>query len=162
MRIRKIGKADIAQCLAIYNYYIENTCYTFEEEPLGAAQFAERAERIARVYPYYVAAEGNKVLGYGYLDSFNERSAYRITADVSLYVDKEFLCRGIGGELLAALEREARRAGIENLVSLITSENENSLRFHERHGFSCAGELKNVGLKFGQRHSVKYYLKSLR
>ena len=109
MRIRKIGKADIAQCLAIYNYYIKNTCHTFEED-----------------------------------------------------VDKEFLCRGIGGELLAALEREARRAGIENLVSLITSENENSLRFHERHGFSCAGELKNVGLKFGQRHSVKYYLKSLR
>lgn len=110
MRIRKIGKADIAQCLAIYNYYIKNTCHTFEEEPLGAAQFAERAERIARVYPYYVAAEGDKVLGYGYLDPFNERSAYRITADVSLYVDKEFLCRGIGGELLAALEREARRA----------------------------------------------------
>ena len=86
----------------------------------------------------------------------------QLTADVSLYVDKEFLCRGIGGELLAALERDARRAGIENLVSLITSENENSLRFHERHGFSCAGELKNVGLKFGQRQSVKYYRKSLR
>lgn len=32
----------------------------------------------------------------------------------------------------------------------------------EKHGFFCAGELKNVGLKFGQRHSVKYYQKCLR
>lgn len=162
MQIRKLCAADIAQCLALYDYYIENTAYTFEEAPLDAAQFAARAERIARDYPFYVAAEGERVLGYGYLDVFNERSAYRFTADVSLYVEKDSLHRGIGGKLLAALEKDAHRAGIENLISVIASENDISLRFHEKHGFFCAGELKNVGLKFGQRHSVKYYQKCLR
>lgn len=32
MLIRKLEEKDISECLAIYNYYIENTCFTLEED----------------------------------------------------------------------------------------------------------------------------------
>ena len=80
MIIRNIKKEDIRRCVEIYNYYIINSTATFEEQPLTEAQFAERVKRISADYPYLVAEEDGKVVGYAYLDKYNERSAYRFTA----------------------------------------------------------------------------------
>lgn len=84
MIIRNIKKEDIRRCVEIYNYYIINSTATFEEQPLTEAQFAERVKRISADYPYLVAEEDGKVVGYAYLDKYNERSAYRFTADLSI------------------------------------------------------------------------------
>lgn len=161
MVIRKVCKDDVVQCLAIYNYYIENTCITFEEKPLTYKQFERRVVRIAERYPFFVAVEKDKVLGYAYLDAFNDRSAYRYTADLSIYVDKDFLHNGTGSRLLAETEDAAKRAGIETLIAIVTASNENSMRFHARHGFICRGTLENVGYKFGKWLSVSYYQKTI-
>ena len=71
-----IVPADIAACTEIYNYYIENTCVTLEEEPVTPEEFAARAARITKDYPYIVAHDGaGRPIGYAYLDVFNSRSA---------------------------------------------------------------------------------------
>ena len=109
MIIRRICKDDIAQCLVIYNYYIENTCITFEETPLTEEQFRKRIMTIAEKHPFFVAVEDEKILGYAYLDVFNGRSAYRYTADLSIYVDKDYLHNGTGSRLLAKIENAAKQ-----------------------------------------------------
>lgn len=159
MQIRKICEGDIARCVEIYNYYIENTGITFEESLLTAEQFSKRVEKIAAKYPYLVAVEGEKVLGYGYLCMFGERSAYRYTAELSLYLDKNCLNSGIGGKMLAELENGAAKLGIKSIVSVITSENENSLRFHEKHDYVFRGKLEKAGYKFGRWLDVSFYQK---
>ena len=73
MEIRTIGDGDIARCAEIYNYYIENTTVTFEEAPLSAEEFGERVARIKKEYPYFVAELDGVVVGYAYLDKYNER-----------------------------------------------------------------------------------------
>ena len=161
MLVRQLRKEDISQCLKIYNYYIENTCFTFEEQKLLLSEFEERAERISARYPFLVATEGEYVVGYAYLDTFCERSAYRYTADLSVYVEKDFRQHGIGTRLLQAVESEAQARKIRNLVSVITSKNENSIAFHEKNGFVLKGELTGVGLKFGEWLDVRYYQKEL-
>ena len=65
LRIRPIEDRDIAACLAIYNYYIEHTTITFEEEPLSLAAFSERVRRICAGYPYLVAEEDGAVVAAG-------------------------------------------------------------------------------------------------
>ena len=47
--------------------------------------------KIKEKYPYIVIKENNKVLDYAYLNTFNERSTYRYTADLSIYIDKDHL-----------------------------------------------------------------------
>lgn len=117
--------------------------------------------KIADNFPFLVAVENNEVIGYAYLNAFNKRSAYRYTADLSLYLNKDYCHKGIGNFLYCEVEKQAKQFGIKNLISIITAQNENSLRFHEKMGFLYIGELKEVGYKFNQWLSVKYYQKRI-
>ncbi len=161
MTISPITQADIPACLAIYNTYIRNTTITFEEAPLTVADFTARVEEILPKYPYLVGKEGEDVLGYAYLAPFNPRSAYRYTADLSIYLNAEQTARGVGSVLYQEIEREAILRGYRMIVSLVTSENTRSARFHEKHGFTLAGELPEVGFKMERWLGVRFYYKRI-
>ena len=109
----------------------------------------------------YHGSSGRQTVGYAYLSAFNERYAYRYTADLSIYLAPDATGHGIGGMLLSEIERAAGRIGIRNIVSIVTEENAKSIAFHERHGFQRCGELCKVGEKFGRSLSVIYYQKAL-
>lgn len=157
-----IAPEDIAACTELYNYYIENTCITLEEEPVTPEEFGARAARITKNYPYIVARDGaGKPIGFAYLDVFNPRSAYRCTADLSIYVDRACRGSGVGQKLYAEIERLGRERGIENLISIITSDNEVSLRFHRKNGFTEIGVMPAVAFKFGKYLDVSFFQKHL-
>ena len=46
--IRTIEEKDVKQCLEIYNYYIESTCFTLEEEKLSLEDFKKRCDNILK------------------------------------------------------------------------------------------------------------------
>ena len=156
MTVRKLNDGDIVRCLEIYNYYIEETTVSFEETPLTLEKFTERVNRIREEYPFIVAEDDEKIVGYAYLDRFHERSAYRFTADLSIYLDKDLLAKGTGGLLLDEIERRGKDMGITNIISLVRS-----AAFHEKHGFRLVGRLEKVGVKFGKILDVFYYQKAL-
>lgn len=157
-----IAPEDIAACTELYNYYIENTCITLEEEPVTPEEFGARAARITKDYPYIVARDGaGKPIGYAYLDVFNARSAYRCTADLSIYVAHSCRGGGVGQKLYAEIEQLGRERGIENLISIITSDNEGSLRFHRKNGFTEIGVMPAVAFKFGKYLDVSFFQKHL-
>ena len=157
-----IAPEDIAACTELYNYYIENTCITLEEEPVTPEEFGARAARITKDYPYIVARDGaGEPIGYAYLDVFNARSAYRCTADLSIYVAHSCRGGGVGQKLYAEIERLGRERGIENLISIITSDNERSLHFHRKNGFAEIGVMRSVAFKFGKYLDVSFFQKHL-
>lgn len=157
--IRLLQKEDITKCLDIYNYYIENTCFTLEEEKLDLSAFTKRCLDITKRYPFIVMTNDNdEVIGYAYLNTFNERSAYKKTADLSIYVEKNHLHEHAGVLLLNRIEELAKEQGITNIISIITSENDNSLKFHLKNGFILEGTLNNIAFKMNKDISV-YYLR---
>ena len=159
MMIRELRNDDINKCLEIYNYYIENTCYTLEEDKLTLSQFEERCHRISSKFPYIVMEDDNKeIVGYAYLDIFHERSAYRRTVDLSIYVSKNHLHEHIGKLLLDEILKLGKERGFTNIISIVTSENPNSLKFHLSNGFVLEGTLHNVAYKLGKNIST-YYLR---
>lgn len=160
-KIRPLELKDIEMCLEIYNRYIKNTTITFEETPLTLSEFTERINGITERYPFLVAEEGERILGYAYFDVFNSRSAYRHTADLSIYLDSDCRSKGIGTMLYTELENLAPKYEISNVVSIITEGNEGSVAFHEKNGFSFKGKLDNVGVKFKKNLSVFFYQKRI-
>lgn len=92
---------------------------------------------------------------------FNPRSAYRCTADLSIYVDRACRGSGVGQKLYAEIEQLGRERGIENLISIITSDNEGSLRFHRKNGFTEIGVMPAVAFKFGKYLDVSFFQKHL-
>ncbi len=159
--IRELKEEDVAPCLKIYNHYIENTCFTLEEEPLSLDDFKARVKRIQLKYPFLVEEEAGEILGYCYLDFFSERSAYKRTVDLSIYVSKDHLHKGVGQALLSHMERVAKERGFKNLISIVTSENPSSLSFHLRNGFLLEGTLHKIAYKMGKTIDTYYLRKSL-
>ena len=161
--IRNVQEADAARCAKIYDVYAQNTCISLEGTPLSAEEYAGRIRDVLQKgYPFLVAENDKRnVIGFAYLNVYNSRSAYRHTADLSVYADENYLHEHVGSALLSAIEAKAKEQGITNIVSTITDENENSVRFHEKHGFKQEGYLHGVAVKFGKQVGVYYYRKPL-
>lgn len=132
-----------------------------EKDILNYSSFKNRCLKIKEKYPYIVIKENNKVLGYAYLNTFNERSAYHYTADLSIYIDKDHLHEHLENLLLSSIEKFAKEYNITTLISIVTSTNTNSSNFHLRNGFVLERTLHNTAKKFNKELSISYYHKSL-
>jgi L-amino acid N-acyltransferase YncA len=160
--IRPIQEKDYQGCLTIYNYYVLQTSVSLEEKEVSLEDFRKRIERISRQFIWLVATEKDKTVGYAYLDFFNPRSSYDITKDLSIYIAENERGKGYGSKLLEAVEKYASEHGVRNLISIITSENKESLAFHASRGFKEACLLENIAVKFKRSIGVYYYRKDIK
>ena len=162
MRIRPATVDDAEAILAIYAPYVQNTAVTFEYDVPDIQSFRDRTAGILQEYPYLVAEENGKILGYAYAASFHSRAAYKHTAEISVYLDKEYHYQGVGRLLYQELENRLIRQNVFVLYACITSTDrqddpfltDGSIRFHEKMGYRAIGEHHLCGYKFDRWYSV--------
>lgn len=161
MKIRYANKNDVASILKIYAYYVENTAITFECKIPEKEEFEKRMEKILSKYPYIVIEDNNKILGYAYANFFKDREAYDLTVESSIYVDKNYLSKGIGKLLYSELEKELVKMGIVTIEACITYPNEKSEQFHLKNGYKKVAHFNKVGYKFNNWYDVVFYEKKI-
>lgn len=168
IQIREAVPDDAAALLAIYTPYVKETAITFEYEVPSVAEFRARIEKTKKKYPYLVAICDGKVAGYAYAGAFKERAAYDFAVETSIYVKQGLRRSGIGGMLYAALEKELREMGIQNMEACIgvpEVEDEyltcDSVHFHEHLGFRMVGEFYKCGFKFGRWYNMAWMEKHI-
>ena len=98
--------------------------------------------------------ENDEILGYCSLSDFNPKIAYDISVEISIYVAKKALKKGIGKQLLAHSLNEARGLNLKNIIALIFSKNKASLGLFLKFGFEKWGELPGVCLMDGEYKDV--------
>jgi phosphinothricin acetyltransferase len=156
--IRAVKSEDGEAICSIYNHYIEKTVITFEERPLEISEMDERIRKISGKYPYLVWEEADGAInGYAYANAWRERSAYRYSAELSIYLRDGFQGRGMGRKLMKSLIEEVRKTDIHSLVAGIALPNERSVALHEKFGFKKTAHLEEVGFKFGNWLDVGYW-----
>jgi phosphinothricin acetyltransferase len=155
--LRPVNTGDARAIRDLYNYYILNTAVTFEEEAVSPGEMEERIRTVSSRYPWLVWEEDGELTGYAYAREYHERSAYRFTAEDSIYIKSGFEGRGIGKALLAALLEKLRTMDLHALMGIITIPNERSVALHEKFGFKKMGLFSEVGNKFGQWRDVGYW-----
>jgi len=158
--IRIATEADVSQILSIYTPYILNTTYTFEYDVPTQEEFLQRFRKLTAQFPWLVWEEEGKILGYAYGSAPFERAAYSWCAEDSVYLLPEAQGRGIGTKLCLALERILFYQGYQRIYALITAENQTSIAFHQKLGYTVRGELPHAGIKFGRRIGVIWMDKS--
>jgi phosphinothricin acetyltransferase len=122
---------------------------SFEEVPPSLQVMTERRARVlAEGMPYYVAELDGVVVGYAYATIYRTRSAYRFTAEDSIYISHEYARRGIGSALLTALIDRCETMGCRQMIAVISDTEGGSIPLHTRFGFRPAGTLEAVGWKF--------------
>ncbi len=138
---------------------------TFEETPPDEAEMAARIARVQGAGWAWLVAEaapGSGVLGYAYFAQFRDRSAYRCTAEDSVYVRDDVRGQGVGKALVEAMLIRAEACGFRQMLAVIgDTENVGSIGLHIAAGFRQAGVIKSVGLKFGRWIDVVFMQRAL-
>jgi L-amino acid N-acyltransferase len=151
MLIRDASLADVAAIAAIFNHAILTSTASYTMTPVDLANRQDWMQaRVAAGYPVLVAEMAKEVVGYGSYGAFRSGAGYDGTVEHSVHVAAAARGQGLGRALLGALIVHAREAGRHVMVGAIDAENAVSLALHERAGFARAGQLPQVGAKFGQ------------
>jgi L-amino acid N-acyltransferase YncA len=152
MIIREATASDLPAITAIYAHHVLTGTGTFEETPPDEAEMAARLAKVQGAGCAWLVAEHEGVItGYGYYAQIRDRSAYRFTAEDSIYVRQDVRGMGVGKALVLALLEHATARGFRQMIAVIgDSENVGSIGLHSSLGFRQIGTMKSVGLKFGQ------------
>lgn len=160
MHYRLAVPEDAPALLQIYSEYIHSTI-TFEYTLPTTEEFAERIRAIAGFYPYLVAEEDGRCMGYAHAHRHMERAAYQWNAELSVYLAKSAVGCGLGGGLYSRLMTLLKAQGVLSVFGCVTSPNPPSDRLHKRMGFKLVGTYLQAGFKNGAWHDVNWYQKML-
>jgi phosphinothricin acetyltransferase len=162
-----IRPATLEDCYAIreiYNFYVSESLISFEEEPTDIQYWHEKFNLLDELgLPFIVAvSNSSEILGFAYLAPWRQKSAYRSTAENSIYLNKSAIGYGLGPKLLSELLRLGKLAGIKEVVAVISDSGaETSIEMHKKFGFKKMGHLPRVGFKLNNWLGVNLMQKSL-
>lgn len=158
MELRDATADDAPEIIAIYNYYVEHTVISFEEQAVTAAIMQERIADVRKLeLPWLVAVIDGKVAAYAYATKWRARAAYRFAVESSVYVGQDHARRGLGAALYIALIDRLRHSGHHLVIGGIALPNDASVSLHEKMGFNKVAHFSEVGRKFGRWLDVGYW-----
>ena len=151
LSIRAAEKKDCFAICEIYNFYIQNSVVTFDEQNMEISQWEEKLTYLNKQkLPFIVAESDNgELLGFAYVAPWRQKSAYRTTVEDSIYLRAAATGKRVGTKLLEELLKLSKQVGVKEVVAVISDSGaESSVRLHERFGFKKQGHLAKVGFKF--------------
>lgn len=156
IELRPYVVTDCVALLEIINYNIINSTALYDYHPRTLTQQeAIFDDKLQKDFPILVAVLDNKIVGFGYYSEFRFREAYRFTVEHSVYVHPDYQGLKIGQKLLETLIETAKNQKLHTMIAVIDSENQASVKFHEKLGFETVGIIKESGFKFNRwLHSV--------
>lgn len=150
--IRSAKPDDVPAIAAIYAAAVTGGTASFE---LVAPDGEEMLRRYRALrddgFPYIVAEQDGRILGYAYAGPYRPRPAYRFTVEVSIYVTTEAHRRGVGRALLTELAGRAATGGFRQMIAVIGDSLQSaSIGLHRAMGFTFVGTVHSVGFKHGR------------
>ena len=129
--------------------------------PSHATAWASAPPMLPAPLPWLIAERDARVVGYAYAARWHSRSAYRFSAEITVYVDASQTRTGVGSRLYDQLFPILRARGIHAVVAGISLPNESSVVLHERFGLTKVAHFKEVGFKFNRWIDVGYWQRTL-
>ena len=157
--IRAVLDKDVSAIVDIYNYYIEETIATFEEQAITTKDMHKRITKVVGDnLPWFVAEDASgQVIGYAYACKWRERFAYRFSVEVTVYLCVNHAQQGLGTQLYTALFDELKQLSIHTVIGGISLPNTASVALHEKFGMKQVAHFKDVGFKFGRWLDTGYW-----
>ena len=162
LHIRSATVNDLPYINDIYNDAILNTTATFHTEARTIENNTDWLMERDNNHPVIIAEMNDTVVGFAALNKWSDRSAYDITAEMALYIDKKYRGKGIGQQLLAQILALATETNLVSIIARITEGNEHSIYLHKQQNFEVMGVMKKAGLKFGKLLDVTFLQKMLK
>ena len=161
--IRPAAAADLPELLEIYNHYVRETPFTFDVEPVEFEARRAWLEEFARAGPHrlFVAADGERILGYAGSHRFRAKAAYDTSVETTIYLAGDAAGKGLGRRLYTALFDALEGEDLNRAYAGITLPNPASIALHHAFGFRKIAVYSEVGRKLGRYWDVAWYEKAL-
>jgi phosphinothricin acetyltransferase len=149
--IRAAGAEDAEAIAAIWNPVIRDTAVTFNSVEKSVSSLVTLLEEKAALgHPFLLAEEAGHILGFATYGAFRGGVGYRRIAEHTILLVPEAQGRGVGRQLMAALEAVALAQGVASLMAGVSGENPAGIGFHRAMGFAEVGRIPQAGWKFGR------------
>ena len=147
--IRPVQEADWPVIAAIFNHFVVNSPAAYPDRPVEPEFFRDRHSKLSG-FPFVVVEADERAVGFAYLSPVHPVPTMARSAQLTYFILPNHTGHGLGSRLLEMLMERGRAMGIDNFMAHISSLNEGSIRFHERHGFTECGRFQRIGTKVGQ------------
>lgn len=138
--IREMNAADGPRILEIYQMGLETRNATFETQVPSWTDWDSKHLR----HPRFVYEEDGNIVGWIALSPVSTRKVYEGVAEVSIYIDKRWVGKGIGSQLMEKLIQSSEEHGIWTLFSSVFPENDATLKLHAKFGFRVIGRRETI------------------
>ncbi|HTK90508.1 MAG TPA: arsinothricin resistance N-acetyltransferase ArsN1 family A [Verrucomicrobiae bacterium] len=150
MRIRRATSADAETICQIYNQGIEDRVATLETVLRTPEERQQWMDSRGSRHPVLVAEREGGVIAWASLNPFNPRPAYDHVADLSIYVERNWRGKGVGGALLSRVIETARELGFHKIVLAALASNRAGEALYAKLGFRRVGVYREQGLLDGR------------
>ena len=158
--IRDVTYQDAKSIVGIYNFYIENTVATFEEDLLTSKDIISRINKSSLDnLPWLIAELDGEVIGYAYATKWKERTSYRFSVEITVYLKTTLGAKGWGTRLYTNLLEQLRSnpQKIHAVIAGISLPNVASIALHEKIGMKQVAEFKEIGYKLNRWVDTGYW-----
>ncbi|RXM43144.1 GNAT family N-acetyltransferase [Flavobacterium sp. YO12] len=138
MKIVKIESSDYKDIQRIYNYYVEETLFTFSDALMEDSEAIQLTNEGIQ-YAGCVALRDEIVIGFGIAYPFRVESIFNKTVKLTYFLNPAYLSKGIGTKILNHLFVELKEKGFKEIIVNISSLNKPSIEFHKKMGFVECG-----------------------
>lgn len=153
--VRPASPNDATDIAQIYNQYVGSGPYTMEEEDWTYLTVKHQLDHFTHREAILVCEDSDgKPIGWGRVQRYSLRSGYRIACELSTYVSRDAVGRGVGDALVKELITLSERYGYRHAVAKVIASNQASLRFHFKHGFEMVGVQRQIGIIDGKPADV--------
>ena len=131
-RLRLATATDADAICRIYNQGIEDRLATLETERRTPEERRQWLAARGPRHPVIVAETSEGVVGWGSLNPFSARQAYRFVADFSVYVERGWRGKGVGRALIEGVYEAARAAGSPRVYWMTHETNETAMALYDK------------------------------
>lgn len=145
--LREMLPHDDTRVLEILKQGIDSGTATLETELPSAEAWNTTYYNDCR---WVLENEISEVVGWCALKMISKKEFFKGVAEVSIYLDNNYIGKGLGTILLKKLIVDSENHGFWTLQSNLFSENEMAIKFHQKNGFKIIGKREKVAQLHGQ------------
>ena len=145
---------NYAEIAAIYNEHIEANNATMEEDRYTEDDIKGWQDHFNDREQLYVVSIDNRIVGWGIIKRYSDRSGYRYTAETAVYLTEHTIGKGIGSRFKQYIINQCRALDYHHLMAKIFNSNRRSIAYNLALGYEIVGIQKEVGFKRGKWEDV--------
>jgi phosphinothricin acetyltransferase len=145
LNVRIADINDLPVIVDIYNSSIPSRMSTADIHPVSITDkitWFQKHEPTSR--PLWIFEENNHCIGWASLQDFYGRPAYQGTAEISVYLAKEFQNKGYGKKIVTYVMNQCNQLNIHSLLAFVFKQNIASIKLFTSAQFEEWGCLKEI------------------